>query len=317
MRHIFIINPAAGKKDRSVKLHKEIVKACRKHEISPLIFISEYAGYEKDMTRRMCSLFSNEEIRFYSCGGSGTLANVISGINNFEHTEVAYYPCGRTNDFLKTFGKTANRFCSIENLITGETKPLDFLTLNGFRSINYTCLGMQNNFINTSTILQFFAMIHPTIAYTLSTFAEVIRDRCDEYELIIDGKNYSGFYSFILFFNGTCTSGDLIPPSESLPDNGYMNIIMVKNMSRLGQLKFFYNFSHSRLNKMDPCIHIVKAKTVSITRKEEDNDESLTFNCDGEVVSADGQSAVIKLRPRHLKFIVPEGAELVAGGVEE
>ena len=73
MRHIFIINPNAGKYDISEKKRREIEEVCSKYGIDPLIWVSEYAGYEREITEKMCFLFSGEELRLYSIGGSGTL----------------------------------------------------------------------------------------------------------------------------------------------------------------------------------------------------------------------------------------------------
>ena len=118
MRHIFIINPAAGKHDISETIRTDIEKICAERNIDPLIFISEYAGYERDMTRKMCTLFSNEPIRFYSIGGSGTLYQIISGITNFE-----------TTDFLL---KT-----SLHNTIANTIKKIAYANNPGYANFMY------------------------------------------------------------------------------------------------------------------------------------------------------------------------------------
>ena len=64
MRHIFIINPAAGKKNITDRVRKEIDGVCARRGIHPLVFISEYNGYERFIAEKMCSLFIDEDIRF-------------------------------------------------------------------------------------------------------------------------------------------------------------------------------------------------------------------------------------------------------------
>ena len=78
MRHIFIINPAAGRKNVTNRVRAEIEGVCARRGIAPLIFISEYNGYERFIAEKMCSIFTDEDIRFYCIGGSGTLTQTIS-----------------------------------------------------------------------------------------------------------------------------------------------------------------------------------------------------------------------------------------------
>jgi hypothetical protein len=47
---------------------------------------------------------SGEEIRFYACGGDGTLYDVVNGAFGFKNVQVAVIPLGSGNDFIRLFG---------------------------------------------------------------------------------------------------------------------------------------------------------------------------------------------------------------------
>lgn len=309
MRHIFIINPVAGKSDITKKLRDEIIYECEEHNIDPLIFISEYAGYEKEMTEKMCSLFANEEIRIYSCGGSGTLAHVLSGVLDFKTTEVACYPCGLTNDLLKCYGKNIQSFRSIKKLIEGKTDVLDIININNYRVANFVNFGLSNNHYQDTVFLDFAPITSSKISYISATLKDIFTNYCGRYDITIDGKDYSGAYCMVVCFNGLCMGGNLMPLAEPRPNDGYMNILLIDEMSRLERLQLFHQIVHRKLNRSNPNVHILKAKELTVFRK--DGNGVLTFNCDGEIISTNNNSASIRLIPNQLKFVVPQKAELL------
>jgi len=309
MRHIFMINPAAGKTDISAKLRDEITFTCNKLNIDPLIFISEYAGYEREMTEKMCSLFSNEEIRIYSCGGSGTLDQILSGVQDFNTTEVACYPCGLTNDLLKCYGKNVENFHSIRNLIEGKVDILDILNINNFRVANFINFGLSNNQYQDTLFLDVAPITSSKISYVSATLKDIFTNYCGRYDITIDGKDYSGSYCMVICFNGLCMGGSLMPLSDPRPNDGYMNVVLIDEIPRLERLKLFNHIMYGKLDRHNPNVHIITAKELSVFRK--DGNGILTFNCDGEIISADNNSASIRLIPNQLKFVVPQDAELL------
>ena len=67
MRHLFIINPAAGKKRSTRQLEKLLENLSFPHEVV-------YTGKEGD-ARRFTeeAIRTGEPVRIYACGGDGTL----------------------------------------------------------------------------------------------------------------------------------------------------------------------------------------------------------------------------------------------------
>lgn len=308
MRHIFIINPAAGPKDCSERMCSEIEAVCSEHGIDPLIFISEYKGYETEMTQKMCSLFSNEELCFYSVGGSGTLARVISGIQDFSTTQVACVPTGMTNDFLKLYSKEDRRkFASLNNLINGEVRTFDMINAGGFRPVDYVSCGFGDSTLKENMLFSVCSAIHPKLTYILGIIIDIIKNKSIHYDIEIDGKDYSDEYSMIVFFNGNCMGGNVIPMPYARPDDGEFEIVFFKKTSVFRKLTGLIDFSNGRLDKLKDCVFTAKGKHISVSSKNQ-----FMFNMDGEGVLSQEGKTIIELKPSKLKFVVPQGVKFIS-----
>ena len=70
MKHLFIINPAAGSHDRTGEYAPMIRKACNLRDLDFRIEISRRPGDCARLAREAAE--SGEEYRIYACGGDGT-----------------------------------------------------------------------------------------------------------------------------------------------------------------------------------------------------------------------------------------------------
>ncbi len=306
MRHIFIINPVAGNKPQKENFYSEILDICRKSDIDPLVFISEYPGYEKEMTEKICALFPNEFLRFYSVGGSGTLVNIISGIKDFTRTEVACYPTGLSNDILKSYGDTAGEFKSLENLINGRVDYLDVIDVNGYKTLNFTNIGLGNSCFNDSLLFKLMGSLRAALNYGVGIFWDILRNKCYHYNIMIDGKNYSGKYAIFTCFNGVCMGSSIMPLKDPRPNDGVLNCLMVHKMSGFAQLRTLADFKKSRLDRCSEKITLVKGTNIAVSRRDR---KKIVINCDGECVRT--ANALIRLTGEKLKFVVPQTAKLL------
>ena len=305
MHHIFIINPAAGKKDCAESMRFTIESVCAYNNIEPLIFMSEYPGYEREMTEKLCDLFPDEEIRFYSVGGSGTLTNIVSGIRDFSKTEVACFPIGLTNDLLKSYGKTASYFRSFDALIKGRVDNIDLLDVNGYKTLDFACFGLGNSCFSDALIFKLISMISSNFVYTVSVIVDLLRNKCGKYRIEIDGKDCTGEYAMVVCFNGMCMGGSVTPLKDSRPNDRMLNFVLVSKMSRLRQLRTLSDFSKGKIEKHKNYIHLVNGRYAEISRED---GKPTVFNCDGECVT--GMNNVVKLFPSTLKFVVPQNAAI-------
>lgn len=102
MKHLFIINPAAGSRDRTEYYKAQIADLAK--DLDYEVFVSQAPGQCREAAARAAE--SGEAYRIYSCGGDGTLNEVVSGAAGHDNVAVTMYPCGSGNDFIRIFSET-------------------------------------------------------------------------------------------------------------------------------------------------------------------------------------------------------------------
>ena len=71
MKHLFIINPAAGSWDHTKQYTAAIVESCNARGLDYRVEVSKAPGECRRITREAGE--TGEEYRVYACGGDGTL----------------------------------------------------------------------------------------------------------------------------------------------------------------------------------------------------------------------------------------------------
>lgn len=99
MKHVFIINPTAGKSDSRQKIYDMAEKLRQEHGLEVQCLLTKKQGHATEIARRLCQ--SGEELRFYACGGDGTVNEVANGIIGYDNAAMTVIPVGTGNDFLK------------------------------------------------------------------------------------------------------------------------------------------------------------------------------------------------------------------------
>ena len=115
MRHIFIANPAAGKKDQTLTAAGHIGRLCRELGLEYEIFVTEYPRHACEIVDRERAEHPDKLLRFYACGGDGTLNEVAGAAVQHDNTQVTHYPMGSGNDFIRMF-RDLERFHDLKEL---------------------------------------------------------------------------------------------------------------------------------------------------------------------------------------------------------
>ena len=143
MKHIFIVNPAAGKEEFRNDLSRRL------HSVSAdfQVYLTKAPKDATRFVRKYCSE-NSEPVRFYACGGDGTLSEVAAGIVGFENAELSCCPCGSGNDFVKYYGGE-EAFRDIEALINAPSHPIDLIKINDTYSLNVVNFGFDTHVAKT------------------------------------------------------------------------------------------------------------------------------------------------------------------------
>ena len=89
MKHLFIINPAAGSRNHTEQYQAEIHAACHARNLDYRIALTQHPG---DATRfTLEAAQSGEEYRIYACGGDGTLNEVAAGAAGYSNVAITVF----------------------------------------------------------------------------------------------------------------------------------------------------------------------------------------------------------------------------------
>ena len=132
MRHLIVFNPGAGKNNERAESFRNQISssfAGLDHDVyetegprSVIPFLKKYLKEQKDT------------VRVYACGGDGTVHEVANALVGAKNAELAIYPAGTGNDFVKTYGVTneeIEKYRNFESLINGQPVEVDLSKLSG------------------------------------------------------------------------------------------------------------------------------------------------------------------------------------------
>ena len=198
MRHLFIINPAAGKKNSTAALERHLSTLSFEHEV---VYTKE-AGDAERITR--AAALTGEDLRIYACGGDGTLNEVVNGAAGYDNVAITCVPKGTGNDFLKIFGNDYRKqFYDLEALAEGPQTPFDLMDCNGHLGIDVVCSGVDARIAEgESSLDDVIAMIEKfsekeRIVVAFDEFQEVLK--LDHPDLVL-----AKLRSRIQFLSDTC-----------------------------------------------------------------------------------------------------------------
>lgn len=304
MKHIFIVNPYAGSMTFANNLRQQLEEL---GDFEYFLFNSRYTGNETELTEKILHFFPDERLRIYACGGSGTLRNVLQGVGENPNVELAFYPCGMTNDFLKVFKpEDRARFYDIEELICGETITVDSILTNHGRALNSFSCGMDAN------IMLYISKQHPVrtvgiqIPYTAYVFRALLRLKRMDVKVRIDGRETDGCYDEICWGNGCVLGGSLCMPEGFYPDDGLGSYVLVPSKGHLAFVKLLVNLLRQKGGYVNKHARVGTAKKMRITRTD---GGELVANLDGEMIAAAG-AWTVEVRPESVQFVVPRGVRL-------
>ncbi|MBE6927392.1 MAG: diacylglycerol kinase family lipid kinase [Ruminococcaceae bacterium] len=298
MKHLFIINPAAGKYDHTGEYSQKIREACEKRCLAYEILVSRAPG---DCTKiAQAAAATGDPVRIYACGGDGTLNEVVNGVAGYMNAAVTNFPCGSGNDFIKIFSDpSAFRDCG--RLLDGDIATFDLIRCQrDHYSINICSMGLDARVGTNMSKYKRLPLVSGKGAYLLSTGVNVLKGIAEHYVVDIDGERFDADQTLICLSNGRWYGGGFNPTPEAEPDDGLMDVLLIKKVSRVTVAKVIGKFKAGRYAEFPQYIRHFKAKKVTI-----DCDKRSEINLDGELLMA--KKAIFELVPQAIRFIYPKG----------
>lgn len=299
MKHVIIINPTAGKKNELEDIIKKVDDAFVGLDYQ--IYVTKAPN---DATRFVKEYLenNNEKVRFYSCGGDGTLNEIVNGVMENKNAEIAIYPIGSGNDFLKVYGKIED-FLDFKALINGKTATSDLLKLQDKYVVNIFNIGLDANVVYYQRKLKKLPLMSPKGAYNLGVFCSLLQKLNHKHQIYVDDELiYDGKVTLCAICNGKCYGGGYYCAPIAKVDDGILDVCFVKKVSRITfakLVKVYKAGKHLETKGLEKYVGYKQGKKVEVKI-----DKPLWCSIDGELTKTD--HFVVEIIHNAIQFVVPE-----------
>ncbi|MGN1025697.1 MAG: diacylglycerol/lipid kinase family protein [Faecousia sp.] len=302
MKHLFIINPAAGSRDRTAEYTAAIENACGKRGLDYRIEVSAAPGECRRLAREAAE--TGEEYRIYACGGDGTLNEVAAGAAGFDNAAVSILSGGSGNDFVKIFDDP-KAFSDLERLLDAQEATFDLIRCNDDYALNICSVGLDARIGTDVARYKRIPLLHGFRAYAASTVVNVVRGIAEHYVVEINGERIDDELTFVCVCNGRFYGGGFNPVPEADPADGVLDVLLVKKVSRLQVPTIIGKYKDGRYKELPQFIRCFHTDRVKI-----DCDKPTAINLDGELRTANSMD--ISLAKEKVRFFYPKGLSWAA-----
>ncbi|MBR3146714.1 MAG: hypothetical protein IKF54_01065 [Eubacterium sp.] len=324
MKHFFIINPVAGQ-GKATQLEEKIWEQAglrgllatvdqkrgvnSPENVDIVIYRTKNPGDAERYVRYICrsAVEDGECYRFYSCGGDGTLNEVVNGCYGFGFAQVACIPFGTGNDYIRCFPE-AGDFSDVSAQMDGEPVFTDLIRYNVEGNdprycINMFNIGLDCNVADMTSRMKKVPMIKGHFAYMLSLVTAFIQKKGADLKIECDdGFVYDDKLLLVAISNGEYCGGGVKGTPQAVIDDGLMDVSIVKKATRRDFLKLFKKYKNGEhLDDEEAMEHFIIRKCAQVTVTPKGG--SMKLCTDGEISQA-GRTT-FEIVPRAAIFSVP------------
>ncbi|MDR1068682.1 MAG: diacylglycerol kinase family lipid kinase [Clostridiales Family XIII bacterium] len=325
MKHIFLINPAAGNGKAGTAILPEIISSVKNAGVSYDIHRTVNVGDATHYVREKCEEAPDEEKRFYACGGDGTVNEVLNGLIGEKRAQLAVIPVGTGNDFVRNFGD-AKHFRDIRGQLDGSPVTVDALRYEFIEqtdeteaqlaaseirifprtgyAINMFNMGFDAEVVAKTAELKRNPLISGPAAYISGVASVLAKLRKLPLSIEVDGEMVGeGDYLLAGAANGRFSGGGFDGMPVALTNDGLMNVLAVKSVTRrffISIVKKYHDGAHLDDERLAGVLaHYACAEAVFRAKRP------MTFAVDGETTVT--TAVRVSVVPAAVSFSVPRG----------
>ena len=223
-------------------------------EVEPLLraTLGEFE-VQRTLGRRDAERIAREAVRagvqrLVVAGGDGTTSEVVSGLlaaGVASEAQVGVLPMGTGRDLPRTLGIPSDLGAAIEALGRGATRRVDALRV-GYRdrqgaerqawSINVTSFGLSGLTVELVTRAPRF--LGGSFAFLLGALGSIARYRPTRVRILADGEEVCDEPIVLTALaNGQYFGGGMHIAPDASPDDGALDLVVVREISKLGLVK--------------------------------------------------------------------------------
>lgn len=297
MKHYFIINPAAGSRDRTGFYKKEIRRVCRQRGVDFQIYVSTAPGDCERAAREIAR--EGKPVRIYACGGDGTLNEVVSGAADWPNASVSVFSGGSGNDFTKLFDQP-DAFFDLERLMDCEEAEFDLIACNDRLSLNICSVGLDARIGTDVSSYKRLPLLSGFRAYVVSTIVNVLRRIAEPYTIEIDGETIEGEKTMLCVCNGRYYGGGFNPVPEADPSDGLLDVLIVEKVNLLQVIGVIGKYKNGQYKKLPKLVRHFRTKAVTVRCEK-----PTPVNLDGELMTA--QDIHFSVAREKVRLFYPKG----------
>ena len=302
MTHLFIINPAAGSRNRTDDYREKIKAACEARHLNYRIQISQAPGDCRRLARAAAE--TGGEYRIYACGGDGTLNEVAAGAAGFPNVPVTVFSGGSGNDFVKLFDDP-KAFFDLERLLDCEEASFDLIRVNDTYSLNICSVGLDARIGTDVSRYKRLPLLQGFRAYAASTVVNVAKGIAEHYVVELNGEVFDGEYTFVCVCNGRFYGGGFNPVPEADPTDGLLDVLLVKKVTRMQVPGIIGKYKNGQYKELPDLVQHFRTDRVVIRC-----DKPTPVNVDGEVLTA--ETVRLRIADNKIRFFYPKGLSYTA-----
>ncbi len=307
-RHLFILNPAAGRQDKT-EILKQMIEGLMLTEPYD-VFVTRAANDAEHETERYLREHADEFVRVYACGGDGTLSEVANGVYASGNTNCAIgiVPIGSGNDFVRSFDGPNDRFTNLRALTKGEIIDVDLLVASddsGLErvSLNIISAGFDAAVAKGQQNFKKLPLVNGSTAYNISLVKCLFSSLKNFFTVLVDGKPFgkekNGPYLFTIAANGKYYGGGFKAAPFSDIRDGLLDLIRIDTVSRLRFINLVGKFRAGKyIHENEDIVSFTRCKEMQIL-----SEKPIDLNLDGEIIPMNNPKVCI--RPKAINLIMP------------
>lgn len=315
MRTLFLLNPTAGKADCTRTLPQQINVAAARAGLAPeeyAIQVTNHAGHARELANAAAQQArqSGEELRVFTAGGDGTFNEALTGIYGYANAAVGCLPFGSGNDFLRTYG-TREEFNDLDAQLAGGEVDIDLMQTDLGLSATICAAGLDAQVAYGIPQFRRIPFCGGEMAYALSIVKQLCGHIGRNVTFTIDGEELTVDCLMCAVCNGRTYGGGFYAAPEAQPDDGWLDVFIIRRVSRLtiarllGMYKSGRHFRNGELTEQaKPYFIYRRAKCVSL--RPADGRGPIVATADGECAPCDAITA--QLKPLAGRVLLPKPA---------
>jgi diacylglycerol kinase family enzyme len=246
----------------------------------------------------------------YAVGGNGILFDCLNGIVGIENAELATVPYGNTNDFVRSFGEDKlPLFRDVAKQISAGTVKTDILYCGSNYAMNFCTVGVESaSIMHTMRFtrafdraIRFSRRIVPFL-FILGGIAGIgdRKVREQRYSITLDGERADGAYAAVNIANGPCYGGDKSAVTSAMPDDGILDVLLLKSVSAPKALAILPRYLRGGYYKYPDLFCYRRVRRVEIS-----SETPILVNLDGEVFF--DTSLTVEVAPQAVNIVAVDG----------